>query len=137
MTRESNCYPPERVKAFLMEAKLPDARPLINVCDRFDMVADLTTYLYANNMLRYIEGYAQKVRSAGECGEGKGESPKLQLRCCGGQVVCLSVQCISPQYSRLLVTPPPRPLPPAGQPRQDPPGRGCAARRRGGRRVHH
>ena len=69
MTRESNCYPPERVKAFLMEAKLPDARPLINVCDRFDMVADLTTYLYANNMLRYIEGYAQKVRSSGKCGE--------------------------------------------------------------------
>jgi hypothetical protein len=33
-TRESNFYPPERVKAFLMEAKLPDARPLINVCDR-------------------------------------------------------------------------------------------------------
>lgn len=35
-TRESNFYPPERVKAFLMEAKLPDARPLINVCDRCD-----------------------------------------------------------------------------------------------------
>jgi hypothetical protein len=34
-TRESNFYPPERVKAFLMEAKLPDARPLINVCDRW------------------------------------------------------------------------------------------------------
>jgi hypothetical protein len=34
-TRESNFYPPERVKAFLMEAKLPDARPLINVCDRY------------------------------------------------------------------------------------------------------
>lgn len=34
MTRESNVYPPEKVKAFLMEAKLPDARPLINVCDR-------------------------------------------------------------------------------------------------------
>ena len=34
MTRESGHYPPERVKALLMEAKLPDARPLINVCDR-------------------------------------------------------------------------------------------------------
>jgi len=31
------------------------------VCDRFDMVADLTQYLYSNNMLRYIEGYVQKV----------------------------------------------------------------------------
>lgn len=39
-------------------------RPLINVCDRFDMVADLTHYLYANNMLRYIEGYVQKVNPA-------------------------------------------------------------------------
>ena len=36
-------------------------RPLINVCDRFDMVGDLTLYLYTNNMLRYIEGYVQKV----------------------------------------------------------------------------
>lgn len=25
------------------------------------MVADLTSYLYSNNMLRYIEGYVQKV----------------------------------------------------------------------------
>jgi clathrin heavy chain len=65
VTRESNVYPPERVKAFLMEAKLPDARPLINVCDRFDMVGDLTAYLYSNNLLRYIEGYVQKVRSGG------------------------------------------------------------------------
>jgi clathrin heavy chain len=45
VTRESNFYPPERVKTFLMEANLPDARPLINVCDRFDMVGDLTLYL--------------------------------------------------------------------------------------------
>jgi clathrin heavy chain len=36
-------------------------RPLINVCDRHDMVADLTQFLYSNNMLRYIEGYVQKV----------------------------------------------------------------------------
>lgn len=61
MTRESSVYPPEKVKSFLIEAKLSDARPLINVCDRFDMVEDLTQYLYSNNMLRYIEGYVQKV----------------------------------------------------------------------------
>ncbi|KAF6255267.1 clathrin heavy chain [Scenedesmus sp. NREL 46B-D3] len=60
-TRESNFYPPERVKAFLMEAKLPDARPLINVCDRHDLVEDLTTYLYNASLLKYIEGYVQKV----------------------------------------------------------------------------
>ena len=61
ITRESEHYDPEKAKVFLMEAKLPDARPLINVCDRFDMVGDLTTFLYQNKMLRYIEGYVQKV----------------------------------------------------------------------------
>ncbi|KAL0708360.1 hypothetical protein Bca4012_074786 [Brassica carinata] len=61
VTRESNFYDAEKTKNFLMEAKLPDARPLINVCDRFGFVPDLTHYLYINNMLRYIEGYVQKV----------------------------------------------------------------------------
>eukprot|EP00897_Mesotaenium_endlicherianum_P006181 jgi/Mesen1/5591/ME000281S04647 len=61
VTRESNFYDAERTKNFLMESKLPDARPLINVCDRFNFVPDLTHYLYSNNMLRYIEGYVQKV----------------------------------------------------------------------------
>jgi clathrin heavy chain len=64
VTRESTFYPPEKTKAFLMEAKLPDARPLINVCDRHDMVEDLAQYLYQNNLLRYIEGYVQKVNPA-------------------------------------------------------------------------
>lgn len=58
ITRESNFYDPERAKVFLMEAKLPDARPLINVCDRFNFVHDLTIYLVNNQMLRYIEGCA-------------------------------------------------------------------------------
>ena len=31
------------------------------MCDRFDMVEDLTQFLYTSNMLRYIEGYVQKV----------------------------------------------------------------------------
>ncbi|XP_039016474.1 clathrin heavy chain 1-like [Hibiscus syriacus] len=61
VTRESNFYDAEKTKNFLMEAKLPDARPLINVCDRFGFVPDLTHYLYTNNMIRYIEGYVQKV----------------------------------------------------------------------------
>ncbi|XP_078181604.1 clathrin heavy chain 1 isoform X1 [Carex rostrata] len=64
VTRESNFYDPEKTKNFLMEAKLPDARPLINVCDRFGFVPDLTHYLYTSNMLRYIEGYVQKVNPA-------------------------------------------------------------------------
>jgi len=61
VTRESNFYDAEKTKNFLMETKLPDARPLINVCDRFGFVPDLTHYLYTSNMLRYIEGYVQKV----------------------------------------------------------------------------
>lgn len=61
VTRESDHYPPQKVKTFLMEANLPDARPLINVCDRFDMVEDLTKYLHSKGMQRYIEGYVQKV----------------------------------------------------------------------------
>ena len=64
VTRESSMFDPEKAKVFLMEAKLPDARPLINVCDRFGFVADLTKYLYDNSMMRYIEGYVQKVNPA-------------------------------------------------------------------------
>jgi clathrin heavy chain len=30
------------------------------VC-RYDLVEDLTSYLYNNNLLKYIEGYVQKV----------------------------------------------------------------------------
>ncbi|KAF7150859.1 hypothetical protein RHSIM_Rhsim02G0063500 [Rhododendron simsii] len=61
VTRESNFYDPEKTKNFLMKAKLRDARPLINVCDRFGFVPELAHYLYSNNMLDYIEGYVEKV----------------------------------------------------------------------------
>ena len=37
-----------------MEAKLPDPRPLIHVCDRFDFVDELTAYLYTNNLQVFI-----------------------------------------------------------------------------------
>lgn len=59
--RDSTVYDPEEVKKFLMEAKLPDPRPLIHVCDRFDFVEELTAYLHSNNLLKYIEVYVQKV----------------------------------------------------------------------------
>lgn len=59
--RDSTVYDPEDVKKFLMEAKLPDPRPLIHVCDRFDFVDELTAYLYSNNLQKYIEVYVQKV----------------------------------------------------------------------------
>ncbi len=61
IVRESSSYDPVRVKNFLKEQKLPDALPLIIVCDRFDMVDDLTQYLYANNMTKYIVDYVQKI----------------------------------------------------------------------------
>ncbi|KAF7151470.1 hypothetical protein RHSIM_Rhsim02G0063300 [Rhododendron simsii] len=62
VTRESNFYDPKKTKNFLMKANLRNAQPLINVCDRFGFVPDLTHYLYSNNMFSYIEGYVEKVR---------------------------------------------------------------------------
>ena len=41
VTRKSNFYDVEKTKNFLMEARLPDAHLLINVCDQFDFVPDL------------------------------------------------------------------------------------------------
>lgn len=61
--RDSIVYDPQEVKQFLIEAKLPDPRPLIHVCDRFDFVDEMTVYLHANSMLKYIEVYVQKVRT--------------------------------------------------------------------------
>lgn len=59
--RDSNIYVPEEVKEYLKGAKLPDPRPLIHVCDRFDYVDELTDYLYLNSLLQYIEVYVTKV----------------------------------------------------------------------------
>ncbi len=46
---------------------------------RYDLVEDLTSYLYNNNLLKYIEGYVQKVSPQ------KTPMVRLQLRrvsCC-------------------------------------------------------
>jgi len=59
--RESTSYNPEKVKDFLKEAKLPDPRPLIYVCDLHGFVGELTTYLYSNSLMKYIEVYVVKV----------------------------------------------------------------------------
>lgn len=59
--RDSNIYVPVEVKDYLKQAKLPDPRPLIHVCDRFDFVDELTEYLYLNSLLQYIEVYVTKV----------------------------------------------------------------------------
>merc|ERR1719440_2331860 len=59
--RESTCYDPVIVKDFLKEAKLPDPRPLIYVCDLHGYVAELIEYLYKNSLMKYIEVYVVKV----------------------------------------------------------------------------
>merc|ERR1712151_1351033 len=59
--RESTCYDPTAVKEFLKEAKLPDPRPLIYVCDLHGYVAELTEYLHKNSLMKYIEVYVVKV----------------------------------------------------------------------------
>lgn len=45
----------QQVKKFLMDAKLPDPRPLIHVCDRHDFIEEMTGYLYKSNLQKYIE----------------------------------------------------------------------------------
>lgn len=62
--RDSNIYNAEEVKDYLKNAKLPDPRPLIHVCDRYDYVDELTEYLYLNSLLQYIEVYVTKVSPA-------------------------------------------------------------------------
>merc|ERR1719375_2544113 len=59
--RESTVYDPVKVKDFLKEAKLPDPRPLIYVCDLHGYVSELTEYLYSNSLMKYIEVYVVKV----------------------------------------------------------------------------
>jgi len=59
--RESTVYDPVKVKDFLKEAKLPDPRPLIYVCDLHGHVAELTEYLYKSSLMKYIEVYVVKV----------------------------------------------------------------------------
>jgi len=46
--RETSNYDPEKVKDFLKEAKLPDPRPLIYLCDMHNFTEELTRYLYNN-----------------------------------------------------------------------------------------
>lgn len=59
--RDSTVYDAQKVKEFLMGAKLQDPRPLIHVCDRNEFIEELTQYLYSNNLQKYIEVYATKV----------------------------------------------------------------------------
>jgi len=62
--RENNHYNPEKVKNFLIEARLAEQLPLIIVCDRFNFVKDLVNYLYRNQQYKSIEVYVQRVNPA-------------------------------------------------------------------------
>lgn len=46
--RETQNYDAQKVKEFLMEAKLPDPRALIYLCDIHGFTEELTRYLFAN-----------------------------------------------------------------------------------------
>lgn len=59
--RDSTVYEPLEVKQWLIDAKLPDPRPLIYVCDKHDFVEELTAYLMQNQMQKYVEVYVTKV----------------------------------------------------------------------------
>ena len=59
MCRYSKVFDPiNKVKEFLLEAKLPAPWSLIFVCNRFDFVDEMTSYLYMNKLEKYIEVYA-------------------------------------------------------------------------------
>jgi len=61
VTRLSNYYDPEKVKQLLMESKLRDPRPLVNVCDRFGYVEEMVKYMMKNNMGKFVEAFVQRV----------------------------------------------------------------------------
>ncbi|KAI9874891.1 MAG: Clathrin heavy chain, partial [Watsoniomyces obsoletus] len=62
--RENDKFNPDKVKNFLIEAKLAEQLPLIIVCDRFNFVKDLVNYLYRNQQYKSIEVYVQRVNPA-------------------------------------------------------------------------
>ncbi len=59
--RDSTVYDPVEVRDYLLDAKLPDPRPLIHVCDRYGYVEELSTYLWSNELRRFLEVYVRKV----------------------------------------------------------------------------
>lgn len=62
--RDNNYYDAKQVKDFLLKINLKDPRPLIHVCDRFDMVDELTRHIYGQGQNRVLEVYCQKMNPA-------------------------------------------------------------------------
>jgi len=59
--RETKFYDPQRVKAFLMDIKMADPKPLMFLCDMHGFVDDLTKYLFKNNFFKHIEVYVLRL----------------------------------------------------------------------------
>ena len=141
--RDSTVYDPAAVRDFLVDAKLPDPRPLIHVCDRFGFTEELTSYLYANKLQKFVEVYVTKVRCAAPArragglvaargarmDDGRGAGG-LSSRCCAPRcAVPRDVLCPAavPPVPAAQTTPPPTHPPP-------PPPPTCARRWRPPRR---
>ena len=67
--KETSNYDPEKVKDFLKDAKLPDPRPLIYLCDKHHFIEELTRYLYNNKQQKFVEIFLFKVN--------QGATPKV------------------------------------------------------------
>jgi len=61
VTRESNYYDPEKTKKYLIDNKVRDPRPLINVCDRFGYIEEMTRYFMKNGQWKFVEGFLQRI----------------------------------------------------------------------------
>ena len=59
--KQSTCYDPTQVVAYLKQCKLKDLLPLVIVCDRFDLVHDLIVYLTKEKQFKTITLYCQTV----------------------------------------------------------------------------
>ncbi|KAE9015521.1 Clathrin heavy chain 1 [Phytophthora rubi] len=56
-TKVIHCF----VQCVLKESKAQDPRALMQLCDRYDFVEELTQYLHSNNLMQYIDVYVTKV----------------------------------------------------------------------------
>lgn len=61
LCRESTVIDPTAAKDLLIQEKFPDPRALIFICDRFNMVEAMTTYLFNNQLHKHILVYVEKM----------------------------------------------------------------------------
>ncbi|KAG6606583.1 clathrin heavy chain [Phytophthora cinnamomi] len=56
-TKVIHCF----VQCVVKDSKPQDPRALMQLCDRYDFVEELTQYLHTNNLMQYIDVYVTKV----------------------------------------------------------------------------